>query len=526
MRQWNLRTLRNEAQGGKGSDLSFDKDIENNVTRASLYDSGGNSLFEVGIVEEVVSNPYDYFTRETPYNLNGSAILLGDILSGRVTSDDDGNTLTTPYKNPAVVDYAPANSVVVFLNNQKKGGSGARSILCFPFFSSHLMLPVKPGENVWVMKFSNNIYYWFCRQPSFRQIEDVNFTFAQRENNVSNVKSSEDPNTYVHFKRSDNGLPENLLQNISNSAALNEEFTGEPVPRQVKDCGDFLIQGSNNSHIYLGKEKFEEENTILPEVFTPNTIEEDKINALRKPVSPAIDLCVLRKKNDILELANDRGDGSEEIQSDNMSIFSGEKSSNPDASYYENQKSRELLKSDNDIFPEEFYDSDIYDCAARIYMSNAKSIDEILFANDYAGENSASPQDLEGLGNYGTIAALGTNARLVGTETIKIHNVAGSSGIQFTPSGDVIVFANTEGGAKIVLESGGDIRIVPGENGILKLGSDNATGGIVAASASTRVEGSVTATPIVTTAGGIVSAPAVPSTGLYSNKVLIAVSGN
>jgi len=115
---------------------------------------------------------------------------------------------------------------------------------------------------------------------------------------------------------------------------------------------------------------------------------------------------------------------------------------------------------------------------------------------------------------------------MVGTETIKIHNVAGSSGIQFTPSGDVIVFANTEGGAKIVLESGGDIRIVPGENGILKLGSDNATGGIVAASASTRVEGSVTATPIVTTAGGIVSAPAVPSTGLYSNKVLIAVSGN
>ena len=533
MRSFNRRTLLNEARGGTESDNSLHKDTENNIAQASLSTSGNGSIpFEVGLVEEVISNPYDYFNRELPtgQTFNNVPITVGDVFSGRVVADDAGETLSSPYTNSSVVDYAPANSIIAFLNSQKSGGAAGKPILCFPFFSSHLMLPVKPGETVWIMKFSSNVYYWFCRQSSFRQIEDVNFTFSQREENISKVKGALDENVYTHFKG--NGL--NVQSILNSSIALGEEFTGEPVPRQVKDCGDFLIQGSNNSHIYLGKEKFEEVSTVSQETFTSAT-SPSEANPNRRPISPAIDLCVLRKANEIFEIkslaASNNLSDSLSVSSDDMSVVSA--AQNPSVSrFYENEKTRELLEKE--IFPEEFYDSDIHNCIARIYMTNAITIDEILLTPDYLGEPdmSASPQDITGVGNYGTMVALGSNARLVGTETIKVHNIAGSSGIQFTPEGDVIVFANTEGGAKIVLEAAGDIRIVPGENGILKLGSDTPDGvpiGGTLFESPSAIPGNVAYTPATTTSGGLIADPLdleranpVPGIPKYSSKVLFS----
>lgn len=531
MRRWNRRTLLNNAQGGTGADHSYDKDAEDNITRASLDGGSGNSPFEIGIVEEVISNPYDFFNR--PYRdlkIGGQPLLVGDVFSGRVQSDDEGQALESPYMNAAVVDYAPANSIVVFLNSNKSASSGSKAIICFPFFSSHLMMPVKPGETVWVMKFNRNIYYWFCRKASFRQIEDLNFTFSQREENVKSLPSSDDENSYTHFKGSTSrGSRLNFQRLLNLSSATREEFTGEPVPRQVKDCGDFLIQGSNNAHIYLGKEKFEEiGTTISQEVFTSVTSPEEA-NPFRKPISPALDLCVLRKSRELFELksitsSNTLTGDSISVEGEGLGAVAGSQIP-PSNRFYENEKTRDLLEG-KDTFPEEFKDSDIYNCAARVYLTNARTIDDLLFSYDYSGEPdlSASPQDVQGLDLYGAMVAMGTNARLVGTETIKIHNVVGRSGIQFTPQGDVIVFANEDGGAKIVLEASGDIRVVPGADGILKLGSDDAVGGIVAASNSIRTLGEVESPTIVTTAGGLVSAPASPATGMFSNKVLIAVS--
>jgi len=119
------------------------------------------------------------------------------------------------------------------------------------------------------------------------------------------------------------------------------------------------------------------------------------------------------------------------------------------------------------------------------------------------------------------VAVIGTNARLVGTETIKLHNVAGNSGIQFTPSGDVIIFGNSAGGAKIVLESGGDIKIVPGTSGVIKLGSDSPLGGITATETAVNTEGIVTGTPITTTAGGTIGLTG--GFGTFGKKVLIDI---
>lgn len=497
-----LRGTQAQARGDSGAiNDSFTRTTEDLLNLQSSSSSSAVSPFIVGIVEDVISNPYSFL--EKIENIN-----------------DITNPSVSPYQNYQVVKLIPPNSIVA-----KVIGKGneqiTKSILCFPFFSSHLMMPIKPGETVWILKHSENLFYWITRQSSYRQIEDVNYTFNQREINVSEIESSEDPAIFTHFKFKDDIL--SFAKIKQRSVAYNEEFTGEPVPRLSKDCGDFLIQGSNNSHIYLGKEKFElPGETIDTQDFV---FDKEDINNFRKPVSPAIDLCVLRKSDQILELKKKVSQlqkrSQEEIQEE-ISITSGFKSID-DPKHYEIQKDRDKIKKE--ILFDEFQDTEIYNCAARTYLSNSKTIDEILNCPNYSGEPelSSSPQDLSGNDDYGVFAALGTNTRIIGKETIKIHNASGLSGIQFTPNGDVIIFANTEGGAKIVLEAGGDIRIVPGENGILKLGSDNAVGGIVASAESTRSLGSIESTSIVTTAGGIVAAPNVPATGKFSNKVLIAV---
>lgn len=539
MRKFSSKSLLNRAQGDVKNTL--EKEVADRSIDAS--NSSIEGVFQVVIVEEVISNPRKYFNKPWPEKdrtYNGAPIILGDVLSGKVKIDDDGKAIKSPWDidEPVLASLMPPNSIKGFKKSTKNSGSASKSVLCFPFFSSHFSMPVKPGEEVWVIKLEN-IHYWMSRKSSYLEVEDLNYTFSPREINVRKVKTSEDPFTYTHFEGNTARGKSIDMQNIINrSVAYKEEFTGEPVFRQIKECGDFLIQGSNNSHIYLGKEKFEKgidvSSTVSPNVFTTSATEEGTL-VERKPVSPAIDICVLRKKSEILELSNkipDSNSLNEPVEAFDLSATAARRN-DPRLRYYENEKSRRQLGKEESI--EEFVDSRIDNSLARIYLSNTMHIDSILGIQDIEieeEETSASPQGLISSLDYGTAAILSTNTRIVGNETLKIHNKMGMSGIQFTPEGDVIIFSNIEGGAKIILESGGDIRIVPGENGVLKLGSDEPDGvpmGGTKFESSSVTAGSVAYTPATTTSGGLVADPsdldrANPSAGLpkYSLKVLFS----
>lgn len=529
--KWSRRSALIHAQKDTSSTASsFDKDVSNNTLNSSSAKSN-SSVFEIAIVEEVISNPYTYFNRPWPFEedkLLGQPLTLGDVLSERVKEVDPpapGETskkLKNPWnlENPSMVDFAPPNTIKAFRKSSQNGGASS-SILCFPFFSSHLSLPVKPGENVWVMKFNDQTYYWMCRQSSYRQIEDVNFTFGQREKNIRDLLNSEDESVYSDFKSEVNGKSSfNFEKTFSESIAYEEEFTGEPVPRLYKECSDFLIQGSNNSHIYLGKEKFQEESSIPPTAFTITSDSQETLD-MRRPLSPAVDICVLRKANELFSLKNatEANDTSESIsvEEETLSAVAG-KRENKRLSYYENEKARDRMGKD--ISEDEFLDKEILNCLARIYMSNSSTIDSLLGLEDYDGETGASPVGLRS-GDYGAMVAFGTNTRLVGRETIKIGNLLGDSGIHFSPNGDVIIFANRAGGAKIVLQSSGDVKIVPGPTGVIKLGSDEPTGGIAATETATNTSGLVEGNIIKTTAGGAIGLKG--EFGTFGKKVLIDV---
>lgn len=530
--KWSRRSALMHAQKDTSSTASsFDKDASNNILNSSSPKSN-SSTFEIAIVEEVISNPYTYFNRPWPYEedkLQGQPLTLGDVLSERVKEVDptspgeSSKSLKSPWslENPSMVDFAPPNSIKALRKSSQNGG-GSSSIICFPFFSSHLSLPVKPGEHVWIMKFNDQTYYWMCRQTSYRQIEDVNFTFGQREKNIRDLLESKDESVYSDFKAEVSGKNSfDFEKTFSESIAYEEEFTGEPVPRMYKECSDLLIQGSNNSHIYLGKEKFQEAGSVSPTAFTTTSDFQETLE-MRKPLSPAVDICVLRKADELFSLktateANDITD-SISVEAGTLSAVAGQRE-NKTLSYYENEKARDRMGKD--IFEDEFLDKEILNCLARIYMSNSSEIDLLLGLGNYEGESSASPSSLLRSGDYGAMVAFGTNTRVVGRETIKIGNLLGNSGIHFSPIGDVIIFANKAGGAKIVLEASGDIKIVPGPTGVIKLGSDNPTGGISATETATSTQGAVEGKPIFTTAGGIIGIKG--GFGTFGKKVLIDI---
>ena len=448
--------------------------------------SRSSDVFLKAIVDEVISNPIEYFSRLAKDNDGiDTDTTLGDFESNKVSLEN----ATKKFNNSDIVPFVVQNSVSVrFVDTFKQSGKESKSYICLPFFPQHIALPIKPGEYVWVYKTSNSEFYWMCRLSTIRQVDDVNFTHLPRVVGVeTSHKQMKDMNYFYNFNTVKGAAApsDNFFHDIAkNSIAYREEFTGEIVPRMTKDCGDLLIQGSNNSHILLGKEKFEETSTTMaPEELTPHSNVD--VNENRKPLSPAIDICVLRKARELFDLKDmiAAAKTAETVETSineahaglgsGLSSAVGGRIENTGIEYFELEKARESLNPDlnKDIFTQEFIDSDIYNCIARIYMTNASTIDDLLFIPSLEGENSSSPQDVLGLGNYGAMAALGANTRIVGTETIKIQNIVGSSGIQFTPQGDVIIHANRTGGAKIVLEAAGDIRIVPGSAGIVKIGA-------------------------------------------------------
>ena len=507
------------------------------------------NVFLKAVVREVISNPIDYFSRNVIDDEGNevSGVTVEDVETTAARGNQD---ISKKFANSEAVSFVVQNSIsATLVKDFKNTGSNPSAYLCMPFFPQHLSLPVKPGEYVWVYRAADGVYYWLCRISTVRQVDDVNFTHLPRSGVVEkNHKKTQDQSLFYNFSPVHGfaGAPGKLFDNIAkNSIAYREEFTGEVVPRMVKDCSDLLIQGSNNAHILLGKEKFEDASTtVAPEEMTPH--ESSDVNENRKPLSPAIDICVLRKARELFDLKNN-------IASDKSSViaetFEGEAHSGEGSGlsaaagrgtsaraglrYFELEKARESLEATvaEEIFTQEFIDSDIYNCIARIYMTNASTIDDLLFIPDIEGENSSSPQDVLGLGNYGAMVALGANTRIVGTETVKIQNIVGSSGIQFTPTGDVIIHGNREGGAKIVLEAEGDIRIVPGSEGVVKIGADANDEEFMFVPVGANLDPSIpnedagfagNTEQIMTTAGGLLPTTdptAPPGSPVYATKV-------
>ena len=179
------------------------------------------------------------------------------------------------------------------------------SIICYPFFPSHLRLPTKVGEEVWVFfedfqqssptlfdpekgtgktgikdvvmtsrnpstTPSENITlgYWMCRPANERQVEDLNYTAFGRAKFASGFTMEKASDIQQNAGRASRtpSFPfysdtSGRLEAVSKSDELLKKriepffsnFTLEPVARYTKMPGETVIAGSNDARIVLGQ---------------------------------------------------------------------------------------------------------------------------------------------------------------------------------------------------------------------------------------------------------------------------------
>jgi len=234
--------------------------------------------------------------------------------------------------------HLPRNSIVVkILSNgeSKSNGGDDGEVICYPFFSSHFSMPVKPGEEVWVMfeEYSppgrSAIGYWISRVHGPRHVEDVNYAYNRRTYKTSTSSATTKKRTSDKFadreseatQSNDASSPKQLDSTESPTTNPSEmieliEYAKkihrfDAIPRYTKRPGDFVMQGSNNSLIMLGEERGRTGKADINQSESTNDVLVGK---------PAIDMVVGRKttsttKTVLMELLNpevDKRVGSDE----------------------------------------------------------------------------------------------------------------------------------------------------------------------------------------------------------------------
>ena len=520
--------------GSKGRDYRFLKSAAGKMAGDGLLqgsddilERGVNYNFLTGIVNDVISNPYTYFRKEVDVE-GDQNVTVGDILSGRRKIKD----INVGLKNKELVDSAPINSIIAqVIDPGASTKDGSLPVLCYPFFPPHMSLPLKPGEYVWLIECDvkgSKMYYWMCRQVGTIHVDDVNFTNMERiasteiaqEKYDKSEKTKKPSDELLQQSATLNRAPNSSNSNTSfdrlfgNSNAFRSEFTGEPVPRMVKDCADLLLQGSNNAGIHITTEKFSnlvEMNVDISKLSGKPDKNDSTPN--RKPDMSAIDIFVKRKKDDLDKIVG-LIDNVEKYEK----INTVKNNCDDDVySFLENDKMATLRYQDDTVHDKELIDNatDAIDVGARVYLSHKCNVDNTFAINiDDLDDNSK-------LGP--SIATYAQHNRVIGDQDVRLISRQGQSFINIDSEGNIVIKA-AKGGAYISLKKDGSIAIVPGPDGLLYLGGDEGDA-LNAALVQTGLNkgGTVEGLKITSTFGGVVGTDPQEVTGpagKFTSKVM------
>ena len=343
--------------------------------------------YRSAIVVEVISDPKNFFSDD------GSVMnFYSDIGEEQKSSDASYSA------EDNLVHKVPKNSILCKILDGAKTHA-KKKIVCFPFFSPHISLPIKPGEHVWVLEevfndFSR--YYWLSRKHGAYYNDNVNISSHEREINIYTKSSLStgidafkeeeiiDMHTFPNF---------NTNMDFHVSSVRKQELTNEPVPEITKKCGDLTLQGSNNALIHITTEKFTQPDDLNKryekDLFTTIGTTPD---ATRTPLSPAIDICVLRKKKHLIEL-------SKKFKEKKQSILKHKIDDKNSISIVENTRGRLQYSENYEInkFDEDYYsnrDIDPSNCGARLYMSNNCDIDDIFNIAKYKKDKKGKTSEI------------------------------------------------------------------------------------------------------------------------------------
>ncbi len=142
--------------------------------------------------------------------------------------------------NQQISNNMPINSIVAeivgvtnFVDDSIQRG---QIVACIPLFSSHISMPLKCGEAVWLLSFEekNNQsfnYFWISRVHGSTETEDTNFTAPIRLNT---------------------SIPDNANRSFAKTQFIEEEFNSADFPgfsnfiEMPDESRYFILHGSSN----------------------------------------------------------------------------------------------------------------------------------------------------------------------------------------------------------------------------------------------------------------------------------------
>lgn len=347
--------------------------------------------------------------------------------------------------NNQLADTMPINSIVAeivgisnFVDDSVERG---QNIACIPMLSSHVLMPLKCGEAVWVISFqeknSNNFnYFWISRVHGNTETEDANFTAPIRLNtsrpssaNRAYGKSEfiEQEYNSADFPRFDNfiEMPDEsryfILQGTSNQESEIERLVRknnlimEPVPRYFKNEDELVLQGSNNTLIaFKTFDGYSSNNT------TDNqNIGYANLNKSNTTNDGFIDIVVGRSRNNDLPASSDFLSINDANRFRETYTTSSFRTCYPtivnSLGRFENNKNyenltEEILETNNEGRPDFKHD------AARICLSENRNTDASFGINAslYSGLNIQLPQE----NNVSSVVVKSDNIRIISRQSV------------------------------------------------------------------------------------------------------------
>jgi len=492
-----------------------------------------SKIFHSVVVVDFISNPVE-------------DLLLNPVNDPEMTYEESLKGGVNMVDNPGYISKMPRNSIIGIRTSDRAAYEATdkkkKYEIFFPFFSPHLSLPVKPGEEAWVVyENSGNpsgIGYWLTRKCATLDVDDINFTHGPRES--LSMREVEAPDgsplkTYEGVDLEDSANPmgfplgggrvksNNLIPDIdggsafeyiiTNSNSYQTQFTSEPVPRFSKRSPDFTLQGSNNTLICLGEDRgrnsaLTEGNTIPVKVAgDPDLYGRGAIDivagrsvliaplAANETVRDALVADTISETSAALTLDPAAGFTAEALDVKTMLTLPAAVGKNArDKS--EIDKTPDVTESSKDGSNPAEGDPDFINDLSRIYISMKTNVDENFEIETKDTAMVKSDGDVPG------IVIKSDQVRIIAREDVKF---------MVGPADD---------GAAIVLKADGNIVFIPGAKGVIKLGGDDASKAVLCLNGATGADvGVVASIPMACSAGGAVGQGA--AFGEFSTKVLV-----
>lgn len=490
------------------------------------------------VVEEVIGDTSIY----TPEKMRE---IVPKILNKRQFCDEppqEDQEEEIPYEDRKYFLRAPRNSVLATIKSEGKNvdreendakietEQDASLHVFYPFFSSHITMPVKPGETVWGIEL-DGASYWMSRVHGPLHVEDANQTHLDRsnmpvrqppiitpeeleetqkasdDNIISRVPNFQDGDSFLTrntdkkektdeeivagndkrtFQYEPSSTGNSRYEFINENAEESTRHVQEPVPAFTCRPGDLAFQGSNNTLISLGIDRGYSKSSNRPDA--------TKTNA-QSPEDG------LPERAGAIDIVSGRGRFFEdEINDDIQDSDPLEQTTRPRIV----KNSREKFESDKNTGLDEGLapdggnlldapegDPDFLHDASRVYVSMKSSADELLGLSypkiPLVDDSENVGTDIPLIENAATVAIKSDEIRIVArqepeggpTEEIKINGSVKivKEGIEDdeTGLGRAVIIMQPDGtimidGPKIVLGSG--IEKAHGEGNQLSLGLD------------------------------------------------------